>query len=60
MSLNMTHSENIITFNDVARHFDLEAKCLEVAKQNSSMHMADTNSHNVFRPKCKYPKYAFE
>lgn len=56
----MTHSENIITFNDVACHLDLEAKCLEATKQNSSMHMADINLHNIASLKCKYPKYAFE
>lgn len=53
MSQNRTHSESIITFDDVARHLDLEAKCLEAAKLNSSMHMTNTSLHNISRPKCK-------
>lgn len=60
MSQNMTHSENIITFDYVACHLDLEAKCLEAAKPNSSMHMTNTSSHNVSRPKYRYPNYALE
>ena len=43
MYQNLTHNENIKTFDDVARHLELEAERLEVAKPISSMHMAETS-----------------
>ena len=54
----MTHNENIKTFDDVARHLELEAERFEVAKPISSMHMAKTSSRKASRPKRKQPDYA--
>ena len=54
----MTHNENIKTFDDVARHLELEAERLEAAKPISSVHLAETSSHKVSRPKRKQPDYA--
>ena len=58
MCQSLTHNENIRTFDDVARHLELEAECLEAAKPISSMHMANTSSRKASRPKCKQPDYA--
>jgi hypothetical protein len=51
MSQNMTHNENIKSFDDVARHLELEAEPLEAAKPNGSVYMAETNSRRASRPK---------
>ena len=57
MSQNMTHNENIKSFDDVARHLELEAKRLEAAKPNGSIYMAETNSRRASKPKRKSPDY---
>jgi hypothetical protein len=57
MSQNMTHNEYIKSFDDVARHLELEAERLEAAKPNGSVYMAETNSHRASRPKRKSPDY---
>ena len=57
MSQNMTHNENIKSFDDVARHLELEAKFLEAAKPNGSVYIAETNSCRASRPKRKSPDY---
>ena len=54
----MTHNKNIKTFDDVARHLELEAERLEAAKPISSVHLAETSSHKASRPKRKQPDYA--
>ena len=54
----MTHNENIKTFDDVARHLELEAEHLKAAKLISSVHMAETSSRKASRPKHKQPYYA--
>ena len=54
----MTHNENIRTFDDVARHLELEAERLEAAKPISFVHMAKTSLCKASRPKCKQPAYA--
>ena len=51
MSQNMTHNENIKTFEDVARHLELEAERLEAAKPEAFVNMAESSSHRAFRPK---------
>jgi transposase InsO family protein len=51
MSQNMTHNENIKTFEDVARHLELEAERLEAAKPEASVNMAESSSRRAFRPK---------
>ena len=58
MCQNLTHNENIKTFDDVARHLELEAERLETAKPISSVHMAKTSSCKASRPKRKQPNYA--
>ena len=58
MCQNLTHNENIKTFDDVAHHLELEVESLEAAKLISSMHMAETSSHKASRPKCKQLDYA--
>ena len=58
MCQNLTHNENIKTFDDVARHLELEAERLEATKLNSFVHMAETSSRKASRPRCKQPDYA--
>ena len=58
MCQNLTHNENIKTFDDVAHHLELEVESLEAAKLISSMHMAETSSHKASRPKCKQSNHA--
>ena len=58
MGQNLTHNENIKTFDDVGRHLELETERLEAAKPISSVHMAETNSRKASRPKRKQPDYA--
>ena len=58
MCQNLTHNENIKTFDDVARHLELEAEHLEAAKPISSVHMAETGSRKASRPKRKQLDYA--
>ena len=55
MCQNLTHNENIKTFDDVARHLELEAERLDATKPISSVHMAKTSSYKASRPKCKQP-----
>ena len=55
---NLTHNENIKTFDDVARHLELKAERLKATKPISSLHMVETSSRKAFRPKCKQPDYA--
>ena len=58
MCQNLTHNENIKTFDDVTRYLELEAKRLEAAKPISSVHMAETSSCKASRPKRKQLDYA--
>ena len=58
MCQNLTHNKNIKTFDDVARHLELEAECFKAAKPISSVHMAETSLRKASRPKCKQPDYA--
>jgi hypothetical protein len=53
MSQNLTHNENIKTFEDVSRHLELEAERLEAAKPNSSAYLAESSSRKAFRLKRK-------
>ena len=55
---NLTHNVNIKTFDDVARHLELEGERLEATKPISSVHMAKTSSCKASRPKHKQPNYA--
>ena len=58
MCQNLTHNENIKTIDDVARHLELKAECLQVAKPISSMHTVKTSSCKASRPKSKQLDYA--
>jgi hypothetical protein len=53
MSQNLTHNENIKTFDDVSRHLELEAERLEAAKPNNSAYLAESSSRRANRPKRK-------
>jgi hypothetical protein len=53
MSQNLMHNENIKTFDDVLRHLELEAKCLEAANPNSFAYVAESSSRRANRPKRK-------
>ena len=44
MRVNMTHNENIKTFDDLSRHLELEAERLKVAKANNSSYTAQSGS----------------
>ena len=55
---NLTHNENIKTFDDVVRHLELETEHLEATKPISFVHMAKTSLCKASRPKRKQPNYA--
>ena len=40
MRVNMTHNENIKTFDDFSRHLELETECLEAARASGSSYAA--------------------
>ncbi|KAG5553390.1 hypothetical protein RHGRI_011316 [Rhododendron griersonianum] len=54
MSQNLTHNENLKTFDDVERHLVLEAERQEAAKPISSANMVESSSRQASRPKRKY------
>ena len=43
MKINMTHNDNIKTFDDISRHVELEDECLEAAKASSQLYMAESS-----------------
>jgi hypothetical protein len=56
MSQNLTHNENIKTFDDVSRHLELEAERLEAAKPNSFAYVAkrkNNDKHGAAGPRPK-------
>ncbi|KAH7844930.1 hypothetical protein Vadar_033336 [Vaccinium darrowii] len=60
MSLNLTHNENLKTFDDVGRHLELEAERREAAKPNSSAHMVESSSRKASRPKRKFSEISIK
>ncbi|KAG5527278.1 hypothetical protein RHGRI_028242 [Rhododendron griersonianum] len=56
MSQNLTHNENLKTFDDVERHLVLEAERQEAAKPISSANMVESSSRQASRLKrnCHY------
>lgn len=56
MSQNMTHNENIKSFDDVLRYLEHEVEHLEAAKPKNLAYMAESNSCKVSRPKRKNSK----
>ncbi|KAM7465477.1 hypothetical protein LguiB_013039 [Lonicera macranthoides] len=53
MRVNMTHNENIKTFDDLARHLELEAERLEAAKANNSSYVVHSGSRKASGSKRK-------
>lgn len=53
MSQNLTHNENIKTFDDVSRHLELEVEHLKAAKPNSYAYVAESSLRKANRPKLK-------
>ena len=47
MRMNMTHNENIMTFDDIACHLELEDECLEAAKSSGHAYVAEGNTHGT-------------
>ena len=45
--MNMTHNENIKTFDDIACHLELEDECLEAAKSSSHAYVAEGNTRGT-------------
>ena len=43
MKINMTHNDNIKTFDDIARHLELEDERLEAAKSSGQAYVAESN-----------------
>lgn len=58
MSQNLTHNEHITTFDDVARHLELEVKLLEAIKPDSLSYITESSSLKVFRPKRKNSNFS--
>ena len=48
MVVNMTHNQNVKTFDDIVRHLELEAKRLMVARPNEQAYVVESNSHKTF------------
>ena len=42
--MNMTHNDNIRTFDDIAHHLELEAKRLEAARPNAQAYVTESSS----------------
>ena len=53
MRLNMMHNENIKTFDDLSRHLELEAECLEATKANDSSYTTQSVLCRLSGPKRK-------
>ena len=58
MVIIMTHNETIKTFDDLSRHLELEAECLEASKatkaaKSGSAYVANNDSHSLRGPKRK-------
>ena len=43
----MTHNESVKTFDDMVRHFELEAERLVVARLNEQAYVAESNSRKT-------------
>ena len=49
MKINMTHNDNIKTFDDIARHVELEDERLEVAKASGQLYMAESSKRKGWK-----------
>ena len=52
MVVNMTHNQNVKTFDDIVCHLELEAKRLMVARPNEQAYVVESNSCKTFDFKC--------
>ena len=52
MVVNMTHNQNVKTFDDIVRHLELEAKRLMVAKPNEQAYVVESSSCKTSEFKC--------
>ena len=48
MVVNMTHNQNVKTFDDIVRHLELEAKRLMVARPNEQAYVVITTQKVLF------------
>ncbi|KAK0584277.1 hypothetical protein LWI29_010428 [Acer saccharum] len=60
MKINMTHNDNIKTFDDISLHVKLEDERLEAAKASSQLYMAESSKHKTKGFKCKGKKGNFQ
>ena len=51
MKVNLTHNENVVTFNDVAKHLELEDECQEAYKTFGQVYMVESTSPLNGKPK---------
>ncbi|KAK0574754.1 hypothetical protein LWI29_028537 [Acer saccharum] len=47
MKINMTHNDNIKTFDDISRHVELEDECLKAAKASGQLYMAESSKRKT-------------
>ncbi|KAK0598685.1 hypothetical protein LWI29_036999 [Acer saccharum] len=47
MKINMTHNDNIKTFDDISRHVELEDERLEAAKASGQLYMAESSKRKT-------------
>ena len=47
MKINMTHNDNMKTFDDISRHVKLEDERLEATKASGQLYMAESNNRNA-------------
>ena len=48
LSINLTHNDNIKTFDDVARHIELEEDCLLADKPYGEAYMTESKKIGAF------------
>lgn len=49
MKVNMTHNDNIKTFDDIACHLELEDECLQTVGISNQAYVIESNSKNSFQ-----------
>lgn len=53
MKINMTHNEDIVTFDCIPHHLELEDKCLKAARSSTHAYVAKSSSHKDSGFKCE-------
>jgi hypothetical protein len=56
MCVNLTHNDNIKTFNDVAHHFELEEDLIHAEKPINKVFISETKMHGAYGSKYKKGK----